>query len=231
VRSRLASTIQPAPATFLWPVPTTRWYCPSAGVCLTRHHRGFIRIHPSALPQPVTPGWDEGPWALASGFAPRGCPRRTLRWGQALHTAWDPPFDIRRVSLVASTPLKRPHVASARGNSARPCYRAPAPDSGTASNDQGHIGVGGQPAPISRQHGVPRDTSTQVKIPGRDGKLPGTYQGRRGPRPLRGAVNGPGAVSCCPTSFVRVAQGQSHLPWIGGQRRAHPCSRGSHTTP
>jgi hypothetical protein len=90
VRSRLASTIQPAPATFLWPVPTIRWYCPSAGVCLTRHHRGFIRIHPSALPQPVTPGWDEGPWALASGFAPRGCPRRTLRWGQALHTGLGP---------------------------------------------------------------------------------------------------------------------------------------------
>jgi hypothetical protein len=37
----------------------------------------------------------------------------------------------------------------------------------------------------------------QVKIAGRGGKLPGTYQGRRGPRPLRGAVNGPGAVSCC----------------------------------
>jgi hypothetical protein len=32
----------------------------------------------------------------------------------------------------------------------------------------------------------------QVKIPARGGKLPGTYQGRRGPRPLRGAVNGQG---------------------------------------
>jgi hypothetical protein len=44
----------------------------------------------------------------------------------------------------------------ARGNSARPCRRAPAPDSGTASNGQGHIGVGGQPHPFSRPHGVPQ---------------------------------------------------------------------------
>jgi len=64
----------------------------------------------------------------------------------------------------------------ARGNSARPCCRAPAPDSGTASSGQGHIGVGGQPDPFPRQHGVPQgDTSTQVKIPARGGKLPGTY--------------------------------------------------------
>jgi hypothetical protein len=55
----------------------------------------------------------------------------------------------------------------ARGNSARPCCRAPAPDSGTASNGQGHLGVGGQPAPFSRQHGVPQgDTSTQVRSTG-----------------------------------------------------------------
>jgi hypothetical protein len=43
----------------------------------------------------------------------------------------------------------------------------------------------------------------QVKIPARGGKLPGTYQGRRGPRPLRGAINGPGAMACCPSSSVR----------------------------
>ena len=42
----------------------------------------------------------------------------------------------------------------------------------------------------------------QVKIPGRSGKLPSTYQGRRGPGPLRGAVDGQGAVSCCPSSSV-----------------------------
>src|SRR5512132_4624548 len=85
-----------------------------------------------------------------------------------------------------------------------PAIGPPAPDSGTASNGQGHIGVGGQPAPFSRQHGVPQgDTSTQAKIPARGGKLPGTYQGRRGPRPLRGAVNGPGAIACCPSSSLR----------------------------
>ena len=34
----------------------------------------------------------------------------------------------------------------------------------------------------------------QVKIIGRGGKLPGTYQGRRGPRRLRGAVTARGPV-------------------------------------
>jgi hypothetical protein len=141
VRSRPASTIRPAPAALLRPVPATRWSFPSAGACLTRHHRGFIRIHPSALPQPVPLGWDEGPWALASGFAPRGYPRRTLRWGQALHTAWDPPLDSSRVSLVASTPLKRPHVASARSNSPG-CPRPPRP---TLDRVRGHQVVSTSP--------------------------------------------------------------------------------------
>ena len=31
---------------------------------MTRHHQGFIRIHPSGISQPVTPGWNEGPWAI-----------------------------------------------------------------------------------------------------------------------------------------------------------------------
>ena len=52
---------------------------------------------------------------------------------------------------------------------------------------------------------------TQVTISGRGGQLPGTYQGRRGPRPLRGAANGPGAVSCSPSSSVRVAAGHEPL--------------------
>jgi hypothetical protein len=51
----------------------------------------------------------------------------------------------------------------------------------------------------------------QVKIIGRGGKLPGTYQGRRGPRPLRGAVNGPGAIACCPLHPSGVAAGHEPL--------------------
>ena len=51
--------------------------------------------------------------------------------------------------------------------------------------------------------GTARWSHPQVRISGRGGQLPGIYQGRRGPRPLRGTVNGPGAVSCSPSSSVR----------------------------
>jgi hypothetical protein len=54
----------------------------------------------------------------------------------------------------------------------------------------------------------------QVKISARGGKLPGTYQGRRGPRLLRGAVNGPEAVLCCPSSCVRGGR----KPWATYQQ-------------
>jgi hypothetical protein len=51
--------------------------------------------------------------------------------------------------------------------------------------------------------GLDQRPHPQVKIPARGGKLPGTYQGRRGPCPLRGAVNGPRAVLRYPSSSVR----------------------------
>jgi hypothetical protein len=46
--------------------------------------------------------------------------------------------------------------------------------------------------------GNARWSHPQVRISGRGGQLPGTYQGRRGPRPVRRTVNGPGALSVRP---------------------------------
>jgi hypothetical protein len=46
--------------------------------------------------------------------------------------------------------------------------------------------------------GTARWSHPQVRISGRGGQLPGTYQGRRGPRPVRRTVNGPGALSVPP---------------------------------
>ena len=57
-----------------------------AGVPMTRRHRGFTCVHPSGLPQPVTPGWNRNPWAFPSGFAPRSYPRRTPRRGRSSRT-------------------------------------------------------------------------------------------------------------------------------------------------
>jgi hypothetical protein len=56
-----------------------------------------------------------------------------------------------------------------------------------------------------------RRSHPQVKIPARGGKLPGTYQGRRGPRPLRGAVNGPGASRATHLHPSGVAAGHEPL--------------------
>jgi hypothetical protein len=37
---------------------------------MTRRHRGFTHVHPSGLPQPVTPGWDRSPRALPRASHP-----------------------------------------------------------------------------------------------------------------------------------------------------------------
>jgi hypothetical protein len=55
VRSRPAKFPRPAPAASQRPVPISHCINPSAGVLMTRRHRGFTCVHPSGLPQPVTP--------------------------------------------------------------------------------------------------------------------------------------------------------------------------------
>jgi hypothetical protein len=51
----------------------------------------------------------------------------------------------------------------------------------------------------------------QVKIPARGGKLPGTYQGRRGPCPLRGAVTAQGPSRAAHLHPSGVAAGHEPL--------------------
>jgi hypothetical protein len=41
-----------------------------AEVPMTRRHRGFTCLHPSGLPQPVTPGWNRDPWAFPRASHP-----------------------------------------------------------------------------------------------------------------------------------------------------------------
>lgn len=41
-----------------------------AEVPMTRRHRGFTCVHPSGLPQPVTPGWNRDPWAFPRASHP-----------------------------------------------------------------------------------------------------------------------------------------------------------------
>jgi hypothetical protein len=67
---------------------------------MTRRHRGFTYVHPSGLPQHVTPGWNGSPWALPRASHPRSCPRRTPRRGRSLRTGpGHYTFDISRTSF------------------------------------------------------------------------------------------------------------------------------------
>lgn len=70
VHSRPVRYLRSAPADLQRPVPISRWNNPSAGVLMTRHHQGFICIHPSGISQPVTPGWNGNPWALPQASHP-----------------------------------------------------------------------------------------------------------------------------------------------------------------
>ena len=70
VRSRPAKFPRPSPAASQRPFPISHCINPSAGVLMTRRHRGFTCVHPSGLPQPVTPGWNGGPWSIPRASHP-----------------------------------------------------------------------------------------------------------------------------------------------------------------
>ena len=120
-----ASQIPPAGTRRL---PATGPYSPAscnppARVLMTRRHRGFTHVHPSGLPQPVSPGWNRSPSAFPRASHPtvtrdarRGGddPLRTGP-GATPSTSIDPPS-------TSSTHHMRPRVA--RPGSAR--RRAPA---------------------------------------------------------------------------------------------------------
>jgi len=61
---------QPSHAVLQRPVPEPRHDNPPPRLDLTRHHQGFTDIHPSDLPQPVTLGWSEVPWAFSRASHP-----------------------------------------------------------------------------------------------------------------------------------------------------------------
>ena len=114
VRSRPARFPRAAPAASQRPAPISRCNIPSAEVLMTRRQRGFTSIHPSGLPQPVTPGWNGSPWASSSGFAPRSYPRRTPRRGRSLRTG---------PGTTSSTSVEPPSMsAAAKATSCRTAW-------------------------------------------------------------------------------------------------------------
>ena len=78
---------------------------------ITRHPRRFTHVHPSGLPQPVTPGWNGHPWAIlgASHLAVTSDARPSGDRHRAL--AWDYAVDISRPPFCESTRNERPRVA------------------------------------------------------------------------------------------------------------------------
>jgi hypothetical protein len=94
------------------PVPGPHCSFPSAGLHVTRHHRGFTCVHPSGLPLHL---WLlDGTAALGLdhlSFAPRRYQRRTSGWGQAIEHRPGLHLRHRRPPIDASTQLVRPRVA------------------------------------------------------------------------------------------------------------------------
>jgi hypothetical protein len=100
-----------------------------------------------------------------------------------------------------------------------PDARSPAPSpSGTASYDPSHSSCRHQPGHEPRRAPPGASQLRSGPLTPSSGEDPrprwqtGWYlPGRRGPRPLRGAVNGPGAVSCCHLHPSGVAAGHEPL--------------------
>jgi hypothetical protein len=68
---------------------------------MTRRHRGFTHVHPSGLPQPVTPGWDGSPWAFPRASHPAVTLRCPEASGQSnAHWTGNYVTDISRPSFV-----------------------------------------------------------------------------------------------------------------------------------
>jgi len=111
---------------------------------MTRRHRGFTHVHPSGLPQPVTPGWDRSPRALP--WASHPAVTRSARQGgdsplrtgpeTTSPTSADPPS-------TRSAHRMRPRVARHPG-----CMVSP---SVTPMHHQMSMGSSAKPAPRRRR--------------------------------------------------------------------------------
>ncbi len=74
----------------------SRWRIPSRGSADDEASSRVHVIHPSGLPQPVTPGWNEGPWALPRASHPT-VTRDARRGGDGPH-ALDRALHLRHSS-------------------------------------------------------------------------------------------------------------------------------------
>ena len=134
-----SSVLQSACAASQQPVLGPHCNVPSAGLHVTRHHRGFTGIHPSGLPLHLWPL--DGTAALGLdhlSFAPHRCQRRTSGWGQAIEHRPGLHLRHRRPPICVSTQLVRPRVAPHSGDSRAGAW----PPSRTSPHGSGPCGGG-----------------------------------------------------------------------------------------
>ena len=79
---------------------------------MTRRHRGFTHVHPSGLPQPVTPGWDGSPWAFPRASHP--AVTRNARQGGDSPLRTGPETTSPTSAEPPSTQFHSPHATSCR---------------------------------------------------------------------------------------------------------------------
>ena len=135
--------------------PAPRYCIPSPGLILTRHQRGFTRVHPSGLPLACGPRMERGPLGFSPELRTPPLPATHVRVGTG-HRALTRDYVIDDIADLQSTqPLNTCDLVSHQGNRSRRRCQRRGSSPGTGLTPTGPTGL--PPARVTlRRARVPR---------------------------------------------------------------------------
>ena len=171
VLSRLTASVQPAPAALQRPVLRPRWCVPSAGLEVTRHHRGFTRVHPSGLPLACDSRMEREPLGFPPELRTPRLPAAHVRAGTGLEhwpgTTPSTTADLLSVRSLNSCDL----VSHDRDPPPGPDHRQRHPGRAQAAPPAGHRRVRREAADPRGRLPRHRRCHRQSRRPGNDGGI------------------------------------------------------------